>query len=227
MTDDQARRLLAHPPVKRIVQPPPTLKYEEVNGVIHIPTSKPRSRPHPTREGEHDASDESSINSESEDEDIPTIHLTAQQETIKSLEDHLSQHPNSIPTWLSLLSQMLSITPRNASQARAEITLSVLIRCFSSHPSNASSKHLWLKYLTAGEELWDLPTLTSKWEEALAKVGDVDMWMEWVNWRVRTTPEGMDDCIECVKRAMAAVDVEVGKVRLFWRIAVLFREAGK
>ncbi|KAJ8455038.1 hypothetical protein ONZ51_g12677 [Trametes cubensis] len=121
------------------------------------------------REPETDDSS-SSDESASSDDDSDTTPLTSLQATLKALEDRLAAKPDDISAWLSLLSHTLTTVPigtKNASKARAEITISVLSRALAAHPSNTRSTILRLKYMKAGEELWHESKLNAEWDEAV------------------------------------------------------------
>lgn len=183
-------------------------------------------------DSDSDLASESEHESASEDsaEDKPI--LTSHQEALKSLEQQLSRNPTFINLWLSLLSQTLSTVPllsKNATKARAEIALAVLSRAMSADRQNSNSKVLRLKYLKAGEEIWQESKMHEEWESA-SKVGGIEIWMEWLEWRIRKSKKGMESVVEAAVRAMSALgsDVagELGKVRIFWRTAVAFQNAG-
>ena len=146
---------------------------------------------------------------------------------MKSLEQQLSHNPSAITTWLSLLSHSLAtipLTSNNATKARSEITLSILSRALSAHPDNTSSI-LLLKYLKAGEEIWQGYKLSAEWEDAL-KVGGAELWMEWSEWRIRRGGKGIEGIVKDAARVLKALDDETSKVRLLWRVAVAFQNAG-
>ena len=178
-------------------------------------------------------SDESDVSEESASsgDESDTTSLTSLQSTLKALEERLASNPTDISTWLSLLSHTLStvpITSKNASRARAEISLSVLRRAMSTHPSNLRSKVLWLKYMKAGEEVWEPEKLGMEWEDAI-KVDDIEIWMAWLDWRVRKTSNILQSIVEDVgriSRALIPRGDEVGQLRVFWRAAVAVRDAG-
>ena len=99
----------------------------------------------------------------------------------------------------------------------------------SADRQNSNSKVLRLKYLKAGEEIWQESKMHEEWESA-SKVGGIEIWMEWLEWRIRKSKKGMESVVEAAVRAMSALgsDVagELGKVRIFWRTAVAFQNAG-
>ncbi len=213
-------------------------KFQEVDGFIRVRTNKSPKDNQAYREIElakqNLDSDESDLSGESasSDDESDTTPLTSLQSTLKSLEEGLSANPTNIPTWLSLLSHTLStvpITSKNASRARAEISLSVLSRAISTHPSNLRSKTLRLKYLKAGEGVWEPDKLREEWEDVV-KVDDTEIWMAWFDWRVRRTPNLLESTVEDMDRILRAPAVredEVGQLRIFWRAAVAWRDAGE
>lgn len=239
LTDSSARHLLHAAPTRRLLaSSQDKYKYDEVEGFLRITSGHQRKGDPSYRTitaSKHDAySDDETESSEDErsdssDDDSDTTPMTSLQATLKSLEEQLSADPTSISTWLSLLSHTLStvpITSRNAPKARSEITLSILQRALSAHPQNASSKALRLRYLKAGEETWHESKLRAEWEDAL-KVGGIEMWIEWLDWRIRKVEKGMDGVVEDAKRVLAAVrGDETGMLRVLWRVAVGFRDAG-
>lgn len=110
---------------------------------------------------------------------------------------------------------------------RSEITLSVLSRALDAHPSNKTSKTLRLRYLRAGEELWNASKLEEEWEDAL-KTDDVDLWIEWLDWRVRRV-RSIENIVGDAQRVLFAfgrTNDEIGSLRVLWRVAVAFRDAG-
>ena len=102
-------------------------------------------------------------------------------------------------------------------------------RALSAHPQNVKSKILRLKYLQAGEEVWHESKLRSEWENAW-KVGSVEIWMEWLEWRIRSGSNGINGVVNDGKRVLDALgpgdDDELSKVRVIWRVAVALQNAG-
>ena len=230
--------MLAAAPTRRLLSAGDVYKYREVEGYLPLPSRNHDSdQPYRsiTRTGvdpDSDLASESEHESVSEDSAEGEPILTSHQEALRSLEQQLSRNPAHIDLWLSLLSQTLSTVPllsRNATKARAEIALAVLSRAMSADPQNLKSKALRLKYLKAGEEIWQESKMHEEWESA-SKVGGIEIWMEWLEWRIRKSKKGMESVVEAAVRAMSALgsDVagELGKVRIFWRTAVAFQNAG-
>lgn len=193
----------------------------------------PVFRPIPSREASSDSElSASDAEGESSDDDQAPI-LTSHQLALRALEETLTTDPSSVQTWLSLVAQSLSVVPltsKNANKARSEITLSILARARAAHPSNLQSPALLLKYLRAGEEIWNQTKLMAEWEDAL-KFGGIDTWMEWLEWRIRTcVGDGIDGVVWHATRALKALDGsedgELDKLRIVWRVAVAFQEAG-
>ena len=205
-----------------------------------LPSSRTRENNQPYRsitrtKGDNDSDSESDLERESETEESDSDGpiLTSYQESLKLLERQLSENPTSVKLWLSLLAQTLSTVPllsKNATKAQAEITLPVLSRAISADPTNAKSKVLRIKYLKAGEEVWQESKLEDEWEKAL-KVGGAEIWMEWLEWRIRRSRNGIDGVTEHAVRAMRAfgsdLEGELAKLRIFWRVAVAFQHAGR
>ncbi|PIL31641.1 hypothetical protein GSI_06343 [Ganoderma sinense ZZ0214-1] len=236
--DSSTRALLAAPPQRRLIASSENrYKFQEVDGFIRVRTTKPSKDNQAYREIELAKqsldSDESNLSEESASsgDESDTTPLTSLQSTLKSLEGRLSANPTDVPTWLSLLSHTLStmpITSKNASRARADISLSVLSRAISTHPSNLRSRTLRLKYLKAGETVWEPGKLREEWEDAV-KVDDIEIWMAWFDWRVRKTPNLLETITEDMERVLRTSTVhedEVGQLRIFWRAAVALRDAG-
>jgi NRDE-2, necessary for RNA interference len=235
LTDPKTRSLLASAPKRRLLKSTNTFKYEEGDGFIRLPS----------RRGQQDAQDYRSItkrptdsdsNSSDSDSDQPStdddsdsMQLTSYQEMTKSLDQKLTANPSSISTWLSMLSHSLSTVPltsKNAVKARSEITVSLMSRALSAHPDNTSSKIIRLKYLMAGEEIWHESKLRAEWENAL-KIGGAEIWMEWLEWRMRTKNRGINGMVEDAVRVLQSIGQdELGKVRVLWRLAVAFQAAG-
>ncbi|KAG5636350.1 hypothetical protein H0H81_008346 [Sphagnurus paluster] len=243
LTDSSARALLAAPPTRRVLQPGDTYKYQEIDGYLRLPSG---SRRDPNTESYRsitksklDAqsaasssdSDEGSADEVSSDEAEGFI-LTAHQETLRNLEQQLTQDSSSVDKWLQLLTHTLSTIPissKNASKARSDITISILARALAAHPRNATSKLLRLRYLKAGEEVWHVSKVRAEWEEAL-KLGGIEIWMEWLEWRIRQAINGVDGVAEDAVRVLGVLGDseldELAKVRVFWRVAVVFQRAG-
>ncbi|KAI0673451.1 NRDE-2, necessary for RNA interference-domain-containing protein [Trametes maxima] len=239
LTDSSTRRVLAAGPSRRLIaSSEDKFKYQEEDGFLRITTNRPRHDDQSYREIElskqydrdSDESDDSA-ESESSDDDSDTTPVTSLQATLKSLEERLSAKPDDISAWLSLLSHTLTTvtaTSKNLAKARTEITTSVLSRALEAHPDNSRSKILRLKYMKAGEELWQADKLYSEWEKAV-KVDDIEIWMAWLDWRVRNTNDALASLAEDVARVVRAPSLrqdEIGQLRVLWRAAVVFREAG-
>ena len=130
------------------------------------------------------------------------------------------------------MNQTLSTIPftsKNATKARSEITVSIIARALSADPQNNVDRHLRLTYLRAGEDIWHESKLRSEWEDAL-KVGGVDIQLEWLEWKIRSGNKGIDGVLESAVRAFTGLgtgeEADIGKVRIFWRVAVALKNAG-
>ncbi|OBZ78739.1 Protein NRDE2 [Grifola frondosa] len=239
LTDASSRHLLSAGPTRRLLaSSEDKYKYREVDGFLRLPGHRDRVNDQSYRsitqsqnETDSDMSESSSEEDESSGDESDTTSVTSLQATLKALEERLTADPSSIPTWLTLLSHTLSTVPpttKNANRARAEIALSVLSRAIHAHPSNSHSRVLRLKHLKAGEEVWHESRLQFEWEDAL-KVGDIELWMEWLDWKIRRCEKGMEGLVEASGRVLRALDIggkDIGKLRVFWRTAVGFRDAG-
>ncbi len=212
-------------------------RYREIDGFLRIATKRTPNDDQAYREIELSKQPYDSDNSEdseesaSSDDDADTIPLSSLQSTLKSLEEKLAADPQDVSNWLSLLSHTLSTVPiasKHAHRVRADLTLSVLERALSAHPNNARSKTLRLKYIRAGEELWQRDELSAKWEDAV-KVDDTEIWIAWLDWRVRNTSNLLESIVEDyarVTKALMSRGDEIGLLRSFWRAAVALRDAG-
>lgn len=237
LTDPKTRRLLLAPPTKTLLASSSKVyKYEEVDGFLRLPSSKthgPRDESSMETTVDRYAESESSGLTSGEDvdsdSDSDNITLDSRQVTLKELEEKLASDPTSITTWMSLLSHSLSSVPiesKNAPKARAEISLAVLSRAMSAHPDNKRSMRLRLEFLSVGEELWSNERLYEEWEDALS-LNHAELWMAWLDWRIRTYRDGIDRVMSDAERLQAVFEGnEVEKLRVFWRVAVAFRDAG-
>lgn len=246
LTDSSTRHLLRAPPTRRLIGGGTTAqKYTETDeGFIPLPShrkDKENEQTYRSIEPSHhlsssssDASDAESSSSSSEF----TSPLGALQATLKALETKLSQDPSSIRTWLALHTHTLSTVPptsKNAPKARADISLALLERALGAHPANRRARALRLKYLRAGEDVWGAERLASEWEGVLGdfkgREGDEEVWVEWVDWRVRRAEGGVEGVVEDARRALGMFasrpDCELVCLRVFWRVAVTFRDAGR
>ena len=241
LTDSSSRALLAAPPTRRFVQSGDVYKHDEVDGFLRLPSSgrNRTEQQHPftsPSKGDTDSdtelSDASGINSGGDSSETEELTLTSYQATLKEIEARLKKDPTSTTDWLHLLSHTLStipVTSRNATPARSEITLSVLSRCFSVDTRNRSSKILQLMYMKAGEEIWHESKVNAVWEDAL-KVGGTELWFEWLEWRIRKGDKGVDGVVDDAVRVLKFLghgeEDELAKVRVFWRVAVVLKNAG-
>lgn len=231
LTDASSRALLSRNPTRSLVNATTTSsKYEERDGFLRLPS-------HAVHEQSYRSIENTNANSESESEsdagesdagdssedDTPNSHQT----TLRSVNERLAADPRSISNWVSLVSHTLLTVPttsKNATRARAEISISILSRAIA---VNGNSYVLRFKYLQAGEEVWHDSKLRAEWEDALKNVEGVEIWMEWFEWRIRKGNKGVSAVVEDAKRALAAVQHdEVGRVRIFWRLAVAFQDTG-
>ncbi|KAF8078751.1 NRDE-2, necessary for RNA interference-domain-containing protein [Lyophyllum atratum] len=240
LTDSSARALLAAPPTRRVLQSGDNYKHTEIDGYLRLPSSRRRDQNEPSyrsitaSKDDADSDAESSTASsddESSDEEAGTVTLTSHQETLKLLEHQLNEDPTAVDKWLQLLSHTLStipVTSKNATTARSEIAISILARALSAHPRNGASKLLRLRYMKAGEEVWHESKVRAEWEEAL-KLGGFEIWMEWLEWRIRRANAGVDGVVEDAVRARTlgqSEQDELMRVRVFWRVAVALQSAG-
>ncbi|KAI6119002.1 NRDE-2, necessary for RNA interference-domain-containing protein [Pisolithus croceorrhizus] len=231
---DSGTRTLLNAPARRLTASASNHRYEEVNGFLPLPSRVGRvaGEVYGSLQDEADTDSESSEGQEdNSDEDEGPLALPSDQLAIKELEQKIALQPSSVESWLSLVTRSLATVPptsKNASTVRAEITLSILDRALTAHPANRTSRRLRLIYLRAGEDVWYESKLQVEWEEAL-KLGGVEIWMEWLEWRIRKSTESIDSVVTDATRALQALggssDSEVDKLRVVWRVAVVFQEA--
>jgi hypothetical protein len=235
LTDSKSREILAAEPTRRLLISGDNYKYQEIDGFLRLSSRSRRNNDHarPSIPGLKEyPSSSTSTSSDVDSDDSHSIPLTSHQATLKSLEQYLSSNLSSVSSWLSLISHTLSsvpVTSKNSIRNRSEITLSILNRALSAHPANLTSVKLRLMYLKSGEEIWQESKLQAEWEDAL-KIDAADIWMEWLDWRIRRGKYGIDEVVENARKAFNALGdgqkSEMGKVRIFWRVAVAFQLAG-
>ncbi|KAF8647946.1 hypothetical protein AX16_006478 [Volvariella volvacea WC 439] len=241
LTDSRARALLQAPPVRRLVYRE-TSKYEEDDGVIRI-TSRRRDTYkaheltaenllHPDYDESSSSSDELREDSEDSSEDEDKIERTAHQEALAELNRNLTEDPTNEALWLQLLDKNLSTIPlnsKNATKARAEVTLSIIERARAACRQNQLSKILLIKFLKAGEDVWEPHRSRDEWERAYG-TGGIEIWMEWLEWRWRTSSQGIDGFIEDGIRVLKSLGTDTGadlsRIRVLWRLAVALQGAG-
>ncbi|KAJ3816071.1 NRDE-2, necessary for RNA interference-domain-containing protein [Lentinula aff. lateritia] len=235
--DDRSKslKLLSVPPQRRLTADSKSTRYQERDGFLLLGQGRRSRTGDPsyraiTQEDNSDSDSDSVVSIYSSSEDERT--LSAHEETLRDLEQQLSADPSSITNWLRLLSQTLSTTSvatQEARKARSKITIPLLSRALAAHPANATSPLLRIKYLRAIENVWSESQCDSEWEDAL-KLGNIDMWMEWLEWRISKSGDGLDGVIDAALRIFSSLDdsedSEVGKLRVFWRIAIVFKQAG-
>ncbi|KAG2154714.1 NRDE-2, necessary for RNA interference-domain-containing protein [Suillus clintonianus] len=235
LTDSSVTTLLAAPPSQRLIGSGDSYKYEEVDGFLRLPSGHKAAEDYRsiTKQQDHlDSDSQSSASNDSSGDESGTPILTSHQLSLKALEQQLAADPSSVETWLSLVRHSLSnipLTSKNAAKARAEITLSILTRARAANPHNKSSRILFLKYLRAGEEVWHESKTKAEWEEAL-KLGGIEIWIEWLEWRIRTAAGGVETSVTDATRVFNALgsseSSEIDKLRVLWRVAVAFQQAG-
>ncbi|KAJ4485987.1 NRDE-2, necessary for RNA interference-domain-containing protein [Lentinula aciculospora] len=235
--DDRSRSLdlLSIPPRRMLTADSNSSKYQEINGFLRLGQARrPRTGSPSYRsiiQADESESESGSIASQSSSSNDART-LTSHEETLKSLEQQLSVDPSSIKNWLRLLSQTLSttiITAKNARKSRSDQTVSILSHALSAHSANATSILLRIKYLRAIDEVLTESACSSEWETAL-KLGNVDIWMEWFEWQIVKSSDGLDGVIHAALRILSSLDKsedsELGKLRVFWRTAIVFQQAG-
>ena len=241
MNDAVSRRLLEAAPKRRLVASTDADgKYQEVDGFIPLPSRKPRpikeedyrsidpARGHDSEVDSLSASAASDSSSDDDDDDDDGTVFSSYHSKMRSLEEQLSSNPTSASSWLSLLSHSLSQVPtasKNATKVRSEITLSILGRALPTLAKVSSSIRIRLLYLHAGEELWSSDKLKQEWEVALA-TGDANIFLAWLDWRIRNGSDGLDGILEAGIRVLASTTSELERLRVFWRLTCALRQAG-
>lgn len=114
---------------------------------------------------------------------------------------------------------------KNATKVRAEITISILGRSLGSLAKGSSTTRIRLLYLHAGEELWTSDKLRQEWEVALA-AGDINVFLAWLDWRIRSGSDGVDGILEGAIRVLTCITSELERLRVFWRLTCALRQAG-
>ncbi|PBL01212.1 hypothetical protein ARMGADRAFT_1007241 [Armillaria gallica] len=233
LTDSKSRNLVTSAPTRRILGHSDRFQLDET-GFLRISSIRERNQQSYRSitggdshlESEGDSEESAAEGSDTSEEDADAVGPTT---VIKVLEQQLSDDPSSVTTWLQLLWRTLSNVPiasKNSAKVRAEITISILSRALSSDVRNTASKPLRLKYLRAGEEIWPEAKVQEEWEDAF-KLGGIEIWMEWLEWKIRKETNGIDYVVDAAKRVLDALgDDEVSKVRVFWRSATALRTAG-
>lgn len=57
--------------------------------------------------------------------------------------------------------------------------------------------------------------------------GGVEIWMEWLELRIRKASGGIAGIVEDAERVLGALNGdEMGRLRVFWRVAVVLQNAG-
>ena len=240
LTDSASRALLSQPPSRRLLpSKDSSSKYAEVDGFIRISSrSGVNKNNEPYRflskveadDNSDSSSSESDGSHDSDGNDTPI--LSAHQERLRLLEHDLEANPRAVSKWLTLLNQTLSTIPftsKNATKARSEITVSIIARALLADPQNKLDRRLRLTYLRAGEDIWHESKLRSEWEDAL-KVGGAEIQLEWLDWKIRSGNRGIDGVLESAARALTGLgsgeEADIGKTRIFWRVAVAIKNAG-
>jgi hypothetical protein len=247
-SESKAMKILAEAPQQHIKIPStPQIEYDDF-----IPISRTRNRRNSDpqdsyrriteEEKEHSDSEASmsfsSDQSDREDDDEQRT-LTAEQETIKSLESTLSRSSDDEEAWLRLLElsvRSLPIQSKRVIHARADISASLLERAINSHPNNKVSPRLRLLYVEAGSEFWPREKIEKEWSDIIALFDTSNMppwkrctvWVAYLEWRIASN-RSVDGTLTDAERAMKSLQesrYEMTRVTILWRIAVFLRESG-
>ena len=207
-----------------------------MDGFIPLPSRKPRLvepkdyrsiDPLKDHGFESDSSSASAVSDSDDDDGHDRTAFSLNHEKMRSLEEQLSVDPSSVSTWLSFLSLSISQVPfasKNSSKVRSEITLSILGRALPTLPEGLSTR-IRLLYLHAGEELWTSEKLSQEWEKTLT-AGDINIFLAWLDWRIRNGFRGVEGILEAAVRVLASAASELERLRVFWRLTCALRQAG-
>ncbi|KAK1228610.1 hypothetical protein PQX77_008204 [Marasmius sp. AFHP31] len=231
LTDAKTRQKLAETP-ELLLSSVSSNKYIEIDGFLRLPSEKDPDYREDTDSPESDSEIEGSLRLPENDNPKPHLDsVNTDRATLRSLEQDIKANPSSVSSWLALVSRTVSgVDPnsKKATNARAEIAISILDRAFSAHPKNKDSKRLRLKYLRAGAEIWVESKIAEEWEDLL-KQADADIWMEWLEWKISKTSD-LPGVFDYASRILGALgdreDDDMGKVRVLWRVAVACHQAG-
>jgi hypothetical protein len=231
LTDQKTRLLLSIPPARLHSSEKSASSYVETDSFISI-----RSHPISTQvnvENEFSGSSDSESGDSNYITDDETIQLSSRHKVIQDLEHLLAQDSAQPCKWEELLDRTLGVVPHGSmgsTKARAEITVSVLDRAFKSSHTNTLSPSLRLKYLQAGEDIWHESRLRYEWEDAISNIMSMDIWMEWLNWRLRCGSGGISTLIDAFTRVKNLVSnaekSEIAMVKLLWRAMLALQQAG-
>ncbi|KAJ7103657.1 NRDE-2, necessary for RNA interference-domain-containing protein [Mycena belliarum] len=230
LTDASSRTLLSRNPTRSFATATSSSsRYEEHDGFLRLPSRSVKEQSYRSIEKIDANSDSESNSGDSESaSDEEEVSPNSHQATLSSINAQLTTDPGSISNWLLLLSHTLMNVPttsKNATRARSELAISILSRALAA--AGGDSYVLRWKYLQAGEEIWHESKLKAEWEDALKNVKGAGIWMEWLEWRIRKSNQGIAGVIEDAKRALGALlRDEIGQLRVFWRLAVAFQNSG-
>ncbi|KIM33854.1 hypothetical protein M408DRAFT_325432 [Serendipita vermifera MAFF 305830] len=243
-TDSKSRKLLVDGPRRLLTIPdnPDTTSYEFIALSKHKKLEDADvhdSYRSIERKKSYESGSDHSSHDSSSSSDSPQHTLTAEQHTIKTLEARVTSSPTDVESWLKLLDLSLKSLPlstKRATQARAEISISLIRRAIDTHPENSLSLQLRLLYVEHGSELWTAKELQEEWERLLSSLGTPQsppgkravVWLNWLEWRLNAS-KTVAGALNDTKRVFAMLHeerFEHVRVRLCWRVAVFLREAG-
>ncbi|KAJ1311121.1 hypothetical protein OPQ81_009622 [Rhizoctonia solani] len=223
----------------------PLTQEEEEEGFIRV--NKRRKLPHDDLADEVDDSgkvkrreegpayreitrpDSDSSASDISDSESDTELVTPELTRAGKLGARVKEYPTDISAWMALLKH--NVAPAKDALARADMAVSVLSKALAAHPANRQSPSLRLRFLRAGEILWPPQQLEKEWDDVLKDFPhDGDVWTEWVGWRMRIM-RGVEDTIGDIAHAFEvlrgnAEELEMQRLRLFWKACVWLRQAG-
>ncbi|KIY70954.1 hypothetical protein CYLTODRAFT_346760 [Cylindrobasidium torrendii FP15055 ss-10] len=224
LTDDKAKHTLQKAPSKRILIITNPLSHDAE--FIPLQRRIPKDAPGDNIWDKRDASEsEEEGTMEEEESDTENIVLTVEQRAIQDAERAVDADPSNPKNWLKRLSVSLAEVTQAKPKQQAAITLAILKKALEADERHWGCLPLVLQYLQAGALVWKEDKLEDEWEEAYAQENALQIWMEWLNWRIRTT--GCEEIVDDVVRVLNKVSMdEMGQLRVFWRVACAFREAG-
>ncbi|KAG8992153.1 hypothetical protein FRB90_001072, partial [Tulasnella sp. 427] len=244
-------------PSRRLVIPPQPLVTLVTEDYIALPASRSKGHESSGRcpitsfeqnERKDEESDDTSSSVSISEDDGPDDEFTAPSTPtstkITQLTSVVKSNPTSIAPWLELIEHSVSTSP--TPESKADVSLSILARALSAHPTNKFNPILLATYLRSGSLLWPATKLEEEWERALEGISregetleeTVDLWMDWVEWRLKAKGvEGLEEATERIhsvirreeerlqRRQLPKQALDAAKLRFLWRMSVGLAEA--